>query len=257
MIETKGFKSITLKEMDKVQLMNRVDRKYWFNEVYLQPLLDALTDDYYLLAIGGNSLLPYASTYYETSNNQMYVSHHNGKLNRLKIRRRSYIESKISFLEIKFKNNKGRTIKKRILSEFGREEFTPEECHFISAFTSYNAKSLEPRLSNKFTRLTLVNKNFKERCTIDIDLRYHYKHNDVALENLVIVELKSDGNSTASPLALALRERRIMASGFSKYCLGRCLTDSSIKQNAFKGKIRKIERSIKIYTQPKITLQKC
>ncbi len=242
---TKCFEPITLKEMDKVQLMNRIDRKYWFHSDQLQSLLDTIKNDYYLLQISGNSELPYSSIYYETPNDRMYIDHHNGKLNRYKIRRRSYVESGISFLEIKFKTNKGRTIKKRILSDYGRIEFSQKECEFISAFTAYNPDELHPVLVNYFKRLTLVNKNFNERCTIDIDLGYEYNGLKRSLSNMVIVELKSDGNFKNSPLAMALEERRIKTSGFSKYCFGRSITNPDLKQNSFKSRIRRVEKVIK------------
>ena len=44
----------------------------------------------------------------------LYHDHHNGKLNRYKVRRRRYIDTDTEFLEVKLKNNKKRTIKSRI-----------------------------------------------------------------------------------------------------------------------------------------------
>ena len=52
--------------------------------------------------------------------------HQNKKLNRYKIRQREYLISDISFFEIKFKSNKGRTIKKRIKTKnclWGRTKY--------------------------------------------------------------------------------------------------------------------------------------
>jgi len=85
---------------------------------------------------------------------------------------------------------------------------------------------------------------FKERCTIDIDLKYKNENKDVNLGNLVIVEVKSEGNSNISALELALRDNRLKAAGFSKYCVGRTITDSGLKRNEFKRKIRRIEKVI-------------
>lgn len=241
-MDTNSFDSISLSEMDRVKLMNRTDKKFWFNRNYLPLLLDMVKDDYFLLQIDGEQLLPYSTTYYDTPNNKMFVAHQNGKLNRFKIRKRSYVNSGISFLETKFKNNKGRTIKKRIPCSGISDEFTGNETQFINSHTPFNTQQLSPSLSNNFSRLTLVNKNFKERCTIDLNIQFHIYNHSVSLDNLVIVEIKSDGKSSASPLALALREKRIKTSGFSKYCIGRSITDPQLKQNAFKEKVRKIER---------------
>ncbi|NJN28808.1 MAG: VTC domain-containing protein [Cyclobacteriaceae bacterium] len=94
--------------------MNRTDYKFWFPTNLVPSILSCIKDDYYILTINNQAILPYETTYYDTLKNDMYVAHHNGKLNRYKIRRRSYMVNDVSFLEVKFKNNKGRTIKNRI-----------------------------------------------------------------------------------------------------------------------------------------------
>lgn len=243
-INTDFFTPIKLEEMDRVKLMNRTDTKYWFHIGLLQEVLRIVKDQYYILDIGGKSDLPYATTYYDTSDNQMYGTHHNGKLNRYKVRRRSYVTSGVSFLEVKFKSNKGRTIKKRVSTEFGEIAFTPGENEFLNQHIPYNHQDLSPSLINNFSRLTLVNKNFKERCTIDLNLQFKMHDKHIVLDDLVIVEIKSDGNTATSPLAKTLRDQRIKTSGFSKYCVGRTVTDSTLKRNAFKHKIRSIEKTI-------------
>ncbi len=243
-MKTNHFAPIQLEQMDQVKLMNRVDQKFWFHEDNLQRILDSVEEHYYVLDIEGQNEFPYISTYYDTPENQMYSKHHNGNLNRYKIRHRSYLSSDLSFLEIKFKTNKGRTFKKRIQTNNNGHSFTREECDFIESNTPYLWWDLRPSLINEFSRVTLVNKNLKERCTIDRDLQYT-KHDDwIKLENLSIIEIKTDGRKSVSPLGRALREERIRASGFSKYCMGRVLTDQDLKRNAFKRKIRKIEKTI-------------
>lgn len=243
-MKTELLESIQLKEMDRVKLMNRTDTKYWFHYQCLQQILHEIQNDYFVLEINNESKLPYTTSYYDTLNNNMFTEHHNGKLNRYKVRRRSYVSSGISFLEVKFKSNKGRTIKKRISSEFGNSAFTDQEIEFLSRYIPFNPDELHFTLINNFSRLTLVNKNFKERCTIDMNLRFEMADKSIALEDLVIVEIKSDGKIENSPLALALYEQRIKPSGFSKYCVGRTLTDVALKRNAFKGKIKRIEKTI-------------
>ncbi|NOU61926.1 polyphosphate polymerase domain-containing protein [Marinifilum caeruleilacunae] len=241
-MKVESFAPIRLEEMDKVQLMNRTDRKFWFHISYLPELLRTIEDSYYILHIGGKSCLPYTTTYFDTCGNKMFSAHHNGKLNRFKIRKRTYVDSKIAFLEIKFKNNKGRTVKKRIPTTLNMDCFSSAEGQFIDQNTPYCCNDLQESLVNKFTRLTLVNKNFKERCTIDLDLQFEISNQYATLDNLVIVEIKSDGKSKNSPLALALGQHKIKESGFSKYCLGRSITDPLLKRNAFKAKLRSLEK---------------
>ncbi|GAF01602.1 polyphosphate polymerase domain-containing protein [Saccharicrinis fermentans] len=236
------FDSIQLREMEKVKLMNRVDKKYWFHVSRLSALLEEINESYFLLDMDGQSLLPYSTVYFDTPEDRMFIAHHNGKLNRYKIRRRSYVSSGISFFEVKFKNNKGRTIKKRIPSDFMEPGFSSQEIDFIHEMTPFCHQELKRSLVNHFSRLTLVNKNFKERCTIDLNLQFQQAQNSVGLGDLAIVEVKSDGRSSVSPLLMALRNQRIKPAGFSKYCVGRAITNRHLKRNAFKEKIRSIEK---------------
>ncbi len=233
---------IKLEEMEKVKLMNRIDRKYFFHTDYLQELLNSIQEYYFILKINNQSEMLYTTTYYDTENNNMFTAHHNGKLNRYKIRRRNYVSSGLSFLEIKFKTNKGRTKKKRIPAKYEDAIFTSKEDRFLYENSPYHSSDLHISLVNKFTRITLVNKNFDERCTIDIGLEFKSVDKEVSLDNLVIVEIKSSGNSSFSPLAKQLRELRIKSTGFSKYCAGRTITDTDLKRNSFKEKIRNIEK---------------
>lgn len=243
-MKTPGFLPIQLERMNQVQLMNRTDQKFWFHSDELADLLQNIRDEYFMLQVLGQFKIPYSTTYYDTWNNAMYISHHNGKLNRYKVRRRSYLNSGISFLEIKKKNNKGRTIKERIPADHTESSFTVQENEFISTHTPFSCEDLTPSLINSFLRMTLVNKNFKERCTIDTGLSYGEADKSIKIENLVIIEIKRDGKGGYSPLETALRDIRVRPSGFSKYCIGRSVTEPGLKKNAFKRKIRRIEKMI-------------
>jgi hypothetical protein len=228
--------------MSQVKLMNRSDHKFWFSYELLHDMLRCIKNDYYILSINNQVLLPYKTTYYDTLKNDMYVAHHNGKLNRYKIRRRSYIINDISFLEVKFKNNKGRTIKNRIQTNTSNHHFSKKEAEFIREYSPFTCEELTPSLQNKFNRITLVAKNFNERCTIDTNLLFELSESKVDLNNLVVLEIKSDGRLDNSPFENTLKDYRIRSSGFSKYCIGRTIIDPYVKKNAFKKKLRSIEK---------------
>lgn len=234
---------ITLAEMDRVKLMNRTDRKFWFNIRHLEELLNDIKEDYYILEIEGERSMPYSTTYYDTSENQMYINHHRGKLNRFKIRRRSYESSKKSFLEIKFKSNKGRTIKERMSTEYNSHQFNDSEDLFLAKNSPYHSNDLEEVLNVSFRRLMLVGKEANERCTIDQELSFDSDGVGVTLDRLVIVEVKSEGRAQ-SKIIEAMTRRRLKPSGFSKYCVGRSVTNSQLKSNRFKSKHRQIERQM-------------
>ncbi len=237
------FQGITLSEMDGVKLMNRTDRKYWFKRELLVDLLESVADSYFILEVEGERNLPYSTVYYDTEHDGMYTTHHRGKLNRYKIRRRNYVSTKSSFLEVKFKSNKGRTVKVRRVSDYGSVGFDRRDEQFIEEKSPYRCCDLKRVLENSFKRLMLVSREMNERCTIDSDLRFISNGNEASLEKLVVVEVKSDGRSH-SAIIDALNQRGLKPSGFSKYCMGRSLTDSDLKQNNFKRKHREIERKI-------------
>ena len=111
----KDFDPITLDEMDEVKLMSRTDTKFAFSSAKLPQLLSRMLPFYRILNINNKLIHDYKSLYYDTSENKFYLDHHNNRVNRNKIRFREYVDSGLVFLEIKTKNNKGKTIKKRTM----------------------------------------------------------------------------------------------------------------------------------------------
>ena len=226
--------------------MNRVDKKFWFRLSELENVFNAIRNDYYIQTVNGKKWQQYRTEYFDTVDNKMYTLHHNGKLNRYKIRKRDYLNTGDHFLEVKFKTNQGRTIKKRMESMVEGTDFNDTERTFIEKRTIFHDTELGVTLKNTFYRVTLINKNFTERCTIDVELNFESNQKNVQLNDLVILEVKSEKGHELSPLTRYLRDRRIMASGFSKYCVGRALTDNSLKRNRLKQKIRDIGKVIDI-----------
>lgn len=235
--------TISLAQMENVRLMNRMDTKFWFHADRLPEVLHNIKDHYYLLEINGNSELPYSTIYYDTMENAMYLAHHNGRLNRFKVRKRTYVDSDVCFLEIKRKNNKGKTLKERIPSGTSNRLITSNEEAFISDNSPFHPERLVPKLKNEFTRITLVSKHQNERCTIDLNLAFKANGKVVETKNLVIVEVKTEGTANNSILIEQLQKANISASGFSKYCIGRLLTDNALKHNSFKSKLSRLAKT--------------
>lgn len=241
-ISTSGFATISLAGMKAVKLMNRIDTKYITTVPVLVELLRLAREDYMVQEIDGRTLMPYYTCYYDTADCDMYYQHLHGRLTRKKVRVRRYESSGIEFLEVKQKNNKGRTDKKRRptadMSEASR-------CDFIFETSGYRGESLAPQIENSFTRLTLVNKAMTERLTIDTDLRFHnlVSGECADLTGLVIIELKRDGRAH-SPISEILRLLRIVPSGFSKYCIGMALTNPLLHVNRFKPRLRNIYKML-------------
>lgn len=235
------YTPITLEEMDSVRLMNRMDTKFILNKSDLLALLNEVTSDYRILEVNGERQSRYETLYYDSPDFFYYISHQNGKLNRYKVRKRSYVNSHLSFLEVKFKTNKDRTIKRRVkLSEMD-EQLNSEQSDFIRKKTGH-AFPIEPKIWNRFERITLVNEQLPERLTIDRNLSFWNNGNSVDLDNLVIVEAKQESENRHSPFVAALKRRIIRPDGISKYCLGVALMYPQVKKNNFKQKLLRIKK---------------
>jgi hypothetical protein len=240
------FAPITLDEMSSVKLMNRTDTKFVTNLPQLYRLLEMAHDDYYAQEIDGQRNMLYDTTYFDTRDYEMYKEHQHGHTNRQKIRFRTYVSSHLQFMEVKTKNNHGRTKKKRI--EVGDMDLSDvEKREFLARTLRYNVDTLIPHMHNYFRRITLVNKAKTERLTIDTSLEFHnmQTNTDRDMGPLVIIELKRDG-LVFSPVLEMLRQLRIHPHGFSKYCMGAALTNGQLPVNRFKKKLRDVEKIVKL-----------
>ena len=98
-----GMKPISLDEMSGVKLMNRIDTKYVVTEAQLHEILLGIRENYYAQEVEGNRLSPYSTVYYDTPELTMYLIHHDRHLVRDKVRVRTYVDSKLTFCEVKHK----------------------------------------------------------------------------------------------------------------------------------------------------------
>ena len=239
-----AFAPISLEQMSGVKLMNRTDTKFVTNRTKLYQLLKLAQQDYYIQEIDGERNLEYDTTYFDTRAFDMYNQHQWGHTNRQKIRFRTYCISGLQFMEVKTKNNHGRTKKKRI-EVTDMDVLEKQKYDFLSKHLRYGADTLQPALNNHFSRITLVNKGKTERLTIDSSLNFHNLQSNKSMDmgDLVIIELKRDG-LVSSPVLDMLRQLRIHPHGFSKYCMGSALTNPQLPTNRFKRKLIEIRKII-------------
>ena len=238
------FDPITLDKMNDVSLMDRTDIKYVFSIDQLPYILDKAVKYYRILEIKNKRVHIYNNQYFDTDDYQMYTKHHNGQLNRYKIRYRNYEVSNMAFLEIKFKSNKRRTIKKRIRNDF-RTNINSASGNFIEKYSPFKPGDLTPILTNDFQRITLVHKSDRERITLDFSMSYTCSSSGVKrtqnLPQLAICEVKRKGYSNSSDFISILRSKGIRQTSMSKYCIGAALLYDDLKQNRFKTKLTFIE----------------
>ena len=237
---------ITLEQMSGIKLMNRTDTKFVTNKHKLAQLLELAQGKYYAQFNEGSKIADYMTTYWDTDNYHFYLEHHNGRAPRQKVRVRTYMDSQVTFLEVKTKNNHGRTKKKRIVVPNQEiAEVAGQADEFINPLVHRHLGDIHPTVQNRFHRITLVNYGKTERLTIDFDV--HFRNFETANEaetgDLVIIELKRDGN-VYSPVLEILRQLRIKPSGFSKYCIGSVMTNQGLKHNMFKEKLVRIGKLV-------------
>lgn len=232
------FDPVGLGEMEGVRLMNRKDTKYLFPVKNLTAILNELNSNYFAMEIKGLKVHRYESLYFDTDSFRFYMDHHNGKLNRHKVRHRKYVESELNFIEVKSKNNKGMTQKRRMEISpalFPQMALSGEEDEFVRKWQDVDPESLSATLNVEFSRLTLVDKKFRERVTIDAGLSYSVNETRIkAPGDIVIVEVKRGSASDPSDLMAIMRRLKIQPAQFSKYCFGINLLYPRVKYNLFK-----------------------
>lgn len=231
-----GFVPISLEAMDHVKLLDRIDTKYILPEDQLQEYLAAIEAQYSVLVIDGKSLHPYETLYYDTPDYRLYQMHHNGKRNRFKLRCRKYVNSGISFFEVKSKTNTDRTVKARMQVGNIPETLSKQMNQYISDHTPGTFNDYVPSLRVFFDRITLVNNRANERLTIDLNLRYTSNGSEKKIPKVAIVEVKQE-NHSISPFRELMKMQRHPKNYISKYCLGVMCLNKELKMNRFKQKM--------------------
>jgi hypothetical protein len=236
-----SFEPITLEKMDEVKLLNRMDSKFVFRVEKLPGILAQLFSSYYILEIDQVRLQHYETLYFDTPGHTLYLDHHNKRLNRFKVRSRKYADSGLCYFEIKFKNNKRRTIKERSRQKGPQEEIAGRQEQLLTSFTKMTPGMLMPAIWVIFSRITLVSHTMTERVTIDTGLTFRHGSAECTYPRVVIAEVKQD-RSGSSVISALLHREHIPGSNISKYCLGMISLNEKIKQNNFKQKLHIIKK---------------
>jgi hypothetical protein len=246
-----NFSSIGLDEMDSVKFMTRIDTKYLFTVSKISDLLESLTEDYKVLEINKKRQFKYVTTYFDTPGYSLYNQHVTGKLGRYKVRERTYEANNLSFLEVKNKTNKGRTVKSRIKKKDNVDFNSERGLAFLKEKVNVDIENLQAVLTNNFSRVTLINLTTSERVTIDFDLSFSGSDGAIVkLPFLAIAEIKRDKSSGLSPIGQKFKNMRIRQEGFSKYCVGLALLYDVPKKNTIKSKILMINKIKDEFSKP-------
>jgi hypothetical protein len=238
------FDRISLSELARVSLLNRVDTKYVFDMSQLYDALRGAMGCYRALEVERVRLSHYHTVYFDTPDFGLYHQHHNGVGTRYKVRERQYVDSDLAFLEVKHKTNQGRTIKSRLQILEVETDLGRQAGRFIDSHTHtpLDERDLEPKLWNDYLRLTLVSTCRLERLTIDTNLSFGWRDIRVSLPGVAIAEVKQERFSYQSDFIRQMRLLGIQPTSFSKYCVGASLLYDGLKSNNFKRHVRLLEK---------------
>lgn len=183
-LDTGHLFSTTLEDLNSAaSLLTRVDRKYLVASSAAQNVVDALTGRALVLDIDGRRSFSYASTYFDTPGLDSYLQAARKRRHRFKIRTRSYLDSGLTFLEVKTRGPRGATIKQRLdYRAADADRLTEEGIDFVveclapltgsAQEARRTAQSLRPVMATTYRRTTLHLPDDDARATIDTDLAW-------------------------------------------------------------------------------------
>lgn len=247
---TGHFAPITLEALNrKAAMLERLDNKYVLQADVLARALPELSAHFDVLEIDGRRSFTYDTCYFDDPDRRSFHDHHQGRRQRVKVRVRHYVEAGLCFVEVKLKDKRGATVKKRMPCGPGLLERLDEQAlqHVEQAHQALYGRpfgrTLEPVLSMRYRRITLVAREGGERMTIDTDIHFHDAHAAQAERRtgpaVFIVETKSaHGHGLADAVLRRLHQHP--TNGCSKYCVGMSVTGAVTRFNRFRPALRKL-----------------
>jgi len=233
---------IGLSSLGAASLMDRVDEKFVLPRTELAAFLMRCAPAYRALEVRGRRHARYRTTYFDTADLSFYHEHLTGRLPRRKVRMRLYADSGDAYLEVKRRDNRGRTMKARTAVANDRERALEHLASLPPSLTEgLSADALRAVMTSDFTRVTLVDLGGVERVTIDSGISFS-GHGDAAMfPALTCIEVKQ-ARRGPSPALAALRSMRQRPSAFSKYCLGIASVVPGVPAHRFKPLLDRLER---------------
>jgi hypothetical protein len=245
---------VSLENMNsEAALMRRVDLKYLVTADTFTRLMamasEVLGDDLRVLDIGGERVLGYESVYYDSPDLVGFRAHVQGRRRRYKVRSRSYVETGVSFVEVKYKTGSDVTSKVRTpypdAPAPGRDQLTGLPRHGVAFAEQVIADTYElalPERMDPVLRTTNRRATFlvgphgsagAGRMTVDVALEFD--DGDVRSRlrpDILLIETKSSGSSlVVDHLLRALGERPV---SMSKYCVGISLLRPGVSGNRWR-----------------------
>lgn len=225
-------------------LLTRVDRKYLVPSATARKVLSTFSSEARVLDMDGNRTFAYDSVYFDTAELDSYMLAAHGRRRRFKIRTRTYLDSAVSFLEVKTEGAREATVKERIPYELGdRDRLTEEGLAYVNetlaaAIGDMSIGPLEPVLSTRYDRTTLFLPESGSRATIDSDVTWQSPDGQPwVLDNAVVVETKS--GSAPGPLDKHLWAHGVRPCRISKFATGMAALHPELPANRWNQTLRR------------------
>lgn len=194
------FQEISLEDLNaKAALQTRVDRKYVLPVEAAKDLLSQLQPVAEVLKIADSRSHPYASTYFDTPELESYHLAAFGRRRRFKVRARTYVESGLSFIEVKTKGANKVTVKERVpYLASDNSGLSAEAQNYVhqtlsaGQITNVDVSAFKPVLTTEYDRSTLLIAKDGARATFDFGLTIsNGTTQKIRFDHLVVVETKS------------------------------------------------------------------
>lgn len=241
------FEPINLETLNnKAAMLERLDHKYVLDAAVLMEAAPAFSDTFDMLEIDGLRSFRYETWYFDDTGRRSYLDHHQGRRRRMKVRVRRYVEADLCFVEVKLKDKRGITVKKRMPYAAEKYGCLDESAiaHIRDSYLNLYGEEIEPEfhpvLEVCYERLTLVAKCGGERMTIDSRLSFRTEDDERYVDDdLFILETKSpNGNGIADKVLRQFNQHPVKHC--SKYCLGSVVTGSMQKYNKFRPALKRL-----------------
>lgn len=241
-----NFDTISLGELDsKAAMLERLDNKYILPADAFIPALERFTEHFEVLEIKGKRAFTYATNYYDDPELRGYYDHHQGRRKRCKVRVREYVDAGFSYLEVKLKDKRKSTVKKRLrvadtANPLNNQGLAFIEDNYRDIYDADFGKTLHSVIAMRYERITLVAREGGERMTIDTSLQF--QANGTARKvrpDMFIIETKSArGNGIADKILRSLHLHP--TNSCSKYCIGMASTGSVDRHNRFLPALKRL-----------------
>lgn len=235
--------TIDLEELNlKAALQQRIDRKYLVPTEKFTNIFEQFDAQMQVLDTNGRHIFPYDSVYFDTPDLASYHLAAYGRRRRYKIRTRSYLDSGVSFLEVKTEGSRNITVKERIPYNLAdRSTITDEGAAYIAETLGGTGQplpeNLAPVLETVYGRITLYLPDSNSRATIDVDVAWSLPGaHPLVMTDKLVVETKS--GSAAGQLDKYLWKNGIRPSRISKFATGLAILKPELPANRWHRTLR-------------------